>query len=240
MKVAYKKDKGKKRENLEDNILVEEDKGIFLLADGMGGHQAGEIASDMAVNEAYSYLKDRVNEANSEKDICKLLIEALFKANDAIREKSKTDLNLMGMGTTLVEMIIKGNKAYICHIGDSRAYLIREGIKQITKDQTVGDYLVEHNIMKREDVPPQKWHTLTQAVGVSDNLVPELNQVELNDGDFLLLCSDGLTNMLSDDEIFKIARKHGDDIGKTVGVLIKEANNKGGNDNIAVVLVKYE
>jgi protein phosphatase len=240
MKVAYKSDVGKKRENNEDRILVDEDRGIFLLADGMGGHKAGEVASRLAVEEAYACLKDRIDQTNDEKGTSKLLIEALFNAHDAIKEKAKADLNLMGMGTTLVEMILKAEKAHICHVGDSRVYLLREGAKQLTKDQTVGDYLVEHNIMRREEVPPQKWHTLTQAVGVSENIVPELKHVEIKPGDLLLLCSDGLTDMLSDEEIEKIIQKHRDDMDAGVEALVKGANNKGGKDNISVILVKWE
>lgn len=292
MKVAYKSDLGRKRKNNEDAIRVDESKGIFLLADGMGGHQAGEVASDLAVNEAYAYLKDGVNLTKDEKDVRKLLVEALLKAHDAIREKSKTDLNLRGMGTTLVELVIKDDKAYICHVGDSRVYLLRicdeckkkepnievseekeekgflgwgkkkkpkkqkgkeaafeegkeadeetviEGIKQITKDQTIGNYLVECNIMKREEVPPQKWHTLTQAVGVSENIVPELNHIELNTKDLLLLCSDGLTDMLTDEEIKEVIQRYRDDLDKMTDALVEAANSKGGRDNISVVLIE--
>lgn len=240
MITAEKSDPGKKRTNNEDRFFVDKDQGIFLLADGMGGHQAGEVASNLAVEEAYAYLKDKISQTNDEKDISKLLAEALFQAHDAIKEKSKNDLNLMGMGTTLVEMVIKGEEAYICHVGDSRAYLLRNGIEQITRDQTVGDYLVEHNVMKREQVPHQKWHTLTQAVGVSESIVPEIKHVEFKTGDLLLLCSDGLTDMLSDEEIEEIVQKHRNDINKAADALIEEANHKGGRDNISVVLVKNE
>ena len=239
MKVAYKSDKGKKRKNNEDNVYVDIERGIFLLADGMGGHQAGEVASEVAIQEAYSHIKEKVNKVRSVKGIARLLVEALFKAHDAIKEKAKTDFDLMGMGTTLVETIIKGNKAYISHTGDSRVYLLQSSImKQITNDQTMGNYLVSYNIMKPEDVPPSKWHTLTQAVGLSESLVPELNQIELKKGDSILLCTDGLTDMLTDKEIEKIILKNKDDVETTVNVLIKEANKKGGVDNITVILVR--
>jgi len=238
MKSAFKSDIGKKRGNNEDFCYADTDNGIFLLADGMGGHQAGEVASRLAVEEAYTYLKDRLPQTNDEKDISKLLVEALLKAHDAVNKESKTDLNLMGMGTTFVEMIIKDEKAYICHVGDSRAYHLQNGIRQITKDHTVGDYLVEHGLMKREEVPSQKWHTLTQAVGVSENIVPELNHVKLKPGDILLLCSDGLTDMLTDQEIEGIIQNHKEELKQAVNTLIEEANRKGGKDNITVVLIE--
>ena len=237
MKVAYKSDVGKKRKNNEDAMHVSEREGIFLLADGMGGHQAGEVASSLAVKEGYGYLKDRLNQAGSEKDISKLLAESLLNAHDVIKKKGGVDLNLRGMGTTLIQVIIRNDMAHICHVGDSRTYLLREEIKQITRDQTVGDYLFEHNIMSREDIPLQKWHTLTQAVGVSENPVPELHKIEMSQGDYLLLCTDGLTDMLSDKEIEEVIQKNGDNIDKAVNRLIEEANRKGGRDNISVVLI---
>lgn len=237
---CHKSDVGKKRATNEDCIQADQEGGIFLLADGMGGHQAGEVASRMAVDEAYGYLKERLDQAHEEKDIAKLLVEAVLKAHDAIKEKAKTDLNLMGMGTTLVEMVITDGTAHICHVGDSRAYHMRDRIQQITKDQTVGDYLVEHNMIKREDVPPQKWHTLTQAVGTSDHLVPDRNQIVLQAGDLFLLCSDGLTDMLTDEEIEGTIQQYRDNLDKAVDALIDEANHKGGRDNISVVLVQYD
>jgi serine/threonine protein phosphatase PrpC len=238
MRVVSDSDQGKKRKNNEDSILVEQDKGIFLLADGMGGHQGGEVASKMAVGEALAHLSGGINVSHSDKDITKLLAESLFKANDVVFEKAKTDLSLLGMGSTLVQMVIKNDKAYICNVGDSRAYHVRDGIQQLTRDQTVGDYLVEHKIMAREDVPPQKFHTLTQAVGTADHLVPEQLTIDLKEGDYLLLCSDGLTDMLSDDQIKEVIIRYGDDLDEAVKMLIKEANNKGGRDNITVVLVR--
>lgn len=144
---------GRKREANEDCLLVDEKYGLAILADGMGGHQAGEVASRLA---AYDYLKKRLDQAHAREDISSLLVQAVLKAHDAIKEKTKTDPNLMDIGTTLVEIVIKDGTAHICHVGDSRAYHMRDRIQQITKDQTIGDYLVEHNMMKREDVPPQK------------------------------------------------------------------------------------
>ncbi len=238
MKVYHKSDTGRVREHNEDFILVDKKRGIFLLADGMGGHQAGEIASELAVKTAYQYLKDKINP--SETDTNKLLLNAMFAANDAVLNKAKTDLNLMGMGTTLIIAVIQNNSIHICHVGDSRVYLIRERIKQITKDHTLGDYLVEHKLMAREQVPSQKWHTLTQAVGTSKDLVPELNPVNLLEGDILLLCSDGLTDMLTDAEIKDTVLKFRDNLSRAASNLIKEAKEKGGKDNISLILVKNE
>ncbi|MBP7508590.1 MAG: Stp1/IreP family PP2C-type Ser/Thr phosphatase [Prolixibacteraceae bacterium] len=243
MKVVHKTYTGRVREHNEDYVFVDKRRGIFILADGMGGHQAGEIASELAVKTAYSFLvphflKGGKGGLESETDINKLLLSAMFAANDAVLNKAKTDLNLMGMGTTLIIVIARNNVAHICHVGDSRVYLIRDGIKQITKDHTLGDYLVEHKLMTREQVPPQKWHTLTQAVGTSKDLAPELNPINLLEGDILLLCSDGLTDMLSDGEIQHVIQQYSKNLNKTVNNLIKEANGKGGRDNISIVLIQ--
>jgi protein phosphatase len=173
-------------------------------------------------------------------DINKCLIEALFKAHNVIKTKAKSDLKLMGMGTTIIEVVIKDNKAYVCHVGDSRVYLIGNSIKRITKDHTVGDYLVEHDTMKREAVPAEKWHSLTQAVGTSETLIPEINTLDLKAEDLLLLCSDGLTDMLADAEIEKIIKQNKADIEKAVRTLVRQANKKGGRDNISVILIQNE
>jgi PPM family protein phosphatase len=239
MKVAYKTDVGKRRKHNEDSILVDEDLNIFLIADGLGGHQAGEVASNLAVKECYAYLKEHLDEARTNGDISKLLTKSLMKAHHAIKEESMTDINLIGMGTTLIQMLIKDNKVHICHVGDSRAYLIREGIKQLTKDHTFESYILEEK-SRPEYFPIHKLHVLTQAVGESETVVPELKQIELEAGDILLLCTDGLTDMLLEKEIEWIIRQHEDDPDLGVEYLITETNNKGGIDNISVIVVKYE
>lgn len=238
MRVSHKTDVGKKREGNEDAILVNEEMNVFLLADGMGGHQAGEVASRMAVEEAHAYIAQALGEKENPDRLSKILSKAFFKAHDAILEKAKSDLALTGMGTTLVVLATKDNQGFICHAGDSRAYLLRDAIEQVTEDHTVGTYLVKQGIMTREKVPPQKWHTLTQALGASPDLVPEVHQIDLREGDTLLLCSDGLTDMLSDEEILKIVQKCNGNVEKAANGLVKAANKKGGRDNISVVLVR--
>ncbi|MCF6154346.1 MAG: serine/threonine-protein phosphatase [Candidatus Brocadia sp.] len=240
MKVAYKTDIGRKRMHNEDSILVDGPMNIFLLADGMGGHQAGEVASELAVKECYTWLKENLGNARSEEDISKLLMESLSKANNTVKERSTTDINLMGMGTTLIQMLIIRDIACICHVGDSRAYLLREGIKLITRDHTAEMYVVKKSVVVGGYLPLQKMRVLTQAVGGQKTLEPGLEHVKLKPSDILLLCSDGLTDMLSDKEIGSIIQKYRDDLTAAVDNLIHEANNKGGVDNISVILIEYE
>ena len=284
--VACLSDVGLKRTNNEDYLLVDEDRSIFILADGMGGHQAGEVASKIAVESAHAYLKDGLEGDGEEKTTFELLTGAIFRADEAIREKAKADLKLLGMGTTLIVMVMKEDIASICHVGDSRVYHIRgmaaesgggggaaasvkdvsdvrdisdkervgrtasvkdvkdvsdvsdKEIRQVTRDHTMGDYLVEQKFMKPEDVPSFEWHILTQAVGVSEDLTPESDLVKLEPGDILLLCSDGLNTMLTDSEIYQVVRRHRGHVKEGAQALVDEANQKGGLDNITVILIE--
>jgi serine/threonine protein phosphatase PrpC len=264
--VAYLSDVGLKRTNNEDYLLVDEDRNIFILADGMGGHQAGEVASKIAVESAYTYLKDGLEGDGKEKTTFELLTESIFHAHEAIKEKAKADLKLLGMGTTLIVMLIKENIASICHVGDSRVYHIPERtvdgegagsvnagagvasvndneiidneIIQVTRDHTMGDYLVRQKLIRLEDIPPFEWHILTQAVGVSEDLVPEPDVVKLDPGDILLLCSDGLNTMLTDSEIYEVVTRHRGHVKEAAQALVDEANQKGGLDNITVILIE--
>lgn len=234
---AQLSDPGRVRKNNEDFILIDDVLGIYLLADGMGGHNAGEVASELAVKTAHAYLVERLS-AVGEDEITALLSEAMNVAHDAVNAKAKTDLSLMGMGTTLVEVIVHGNKAFVCHAGDSRAYLYHKTIQRLTRDHTVGDQLLENNILPREKIPEKQFHTLTQSIGVGESPMPDFKQVDLASGDILLLCSDGLTDMLSDAEIGTLIAGGNADLQNITQSLVDAANAKGGRDNISVVLVK--
>jgi len=177
------------------------------LADGMGGHNAGEVASKLAVDTVHDSLKDIIGNTEDDDEILLALNAAVIKAHEAIKKKAVSDINLRGKCTTLVVLVIKNEKAYLCHVGDSRAYLLRDSLERLTKDHTVGDSWVEKGYMTREQVPPQQWHSLTQAVGVGDYPVPDKMTIALKPGDILLLCSDGLTDMLADEEIAGILEK---------------------------------
>jgi serine/threonine protein phosphatase PrpC len=225
------------RPDNEDFILTDDELGLYLLADGMGGHNAGEVASETAVKTAHAYLAERLS-SDSDNEISTLLSDAMLAAHEAINTKARNDLALMGMGTTLVEVIIRGNKAFICHAGDSRAYHYRDALHRITRDHTVGDHMLENNFLPREQIPEKQWHTLTQAVGFGTPPVPDFEQVDLLSGDMLLLCSDGLTDMLTDEEIETIIKWVNLKIDSIPKSLIEAANIKGGRDNVSVVLVK--
>lgn len=236
-RVACKTDIGRVRSNNEDSIFVDEGKGIFLIADGMGGHQAGEVASDLAVKTSYAYLLERIDRTADKGLSPALIMEAVMRAHIAVREKSLTGSHLKGMGTTLVIMLIRDRFAYICHVGDSRAYLIRDGIRQITRDHTF-ESRIDRNMMSKGLFFGGSLRVLAQAVGTAENIEPGINQVELKEGDAVLLCTDGLTDMLSDNETEKIIDMHNDNADMAVDALIDEANRRGGRDNISVILVR--
>ena len=150
------------------------------------------------------------------------------------------DKSLNGMGTTLLLTVVGNGKAYIGNVGDSRAYLVREDLRQLTKDQTVGAFLVEHNLMTDDEIDPGHWHVLIQAVGSAEDLAPELIELSLEIGDILLLCSDGLTDMLSDNEIEDIFAEGNVDLNYLADSLVNAANGNGGLDNISAVIINFE
>lgn len=237
MKVAWKTELGHVRNNNEDALLIDEKNAIFLLADGMGGHNAGEVASDIAVKEAYAFILQEIEQAGDARAVLNIMEEAVYRAHRAIKARAETDEALYGMGTTLVELYMRSGNAFICHVGDSRAYLFRNTLRRITRDHTVGDSYIEQGSPESEKVPRRMWHALTQAVGTRASPVPDIKSIELLSGDIFLLCSDGLTDMLSDDDIQDIVAGHKGEMNSVVEALVSCANNKGGKDNISLIAV---
>lgn len=220
--------KGMVRDNNEDTVYptssgASEDEALLIVADGMGGHVAGEVASRIATNAAASTdvgAADRV-----------------AAGNRAIREEVARDPNLEGMGTTMTLLEIDGDKATLGHVGDSRGYLLRDGeLRQLTADHTVAAEYVALGQLDPEDASnhPQR-HMLTRTLGLTRFVDIDSEVVEVRDGDRILLCSDGLTEMVSDETIARILSKGAPD--ETVWALIEKANEAGGVDNISVVVV---
>lgn len=240
MRAFWKSDVGKIRENNEDKVFVDLELGIFLLADGMGGAPGGEIASDLAVTAAYDFLRGIVSGADPA-SLPKLLAEALASAHSAVFKRSLSDPALAGMGTTLEILVVKEREAFICHVGDSRVYLMRDGeLRRLTTDDNLAALLVEEQHLPPERIPGEARHILTQAVGNSDTLIPELRTVGLRDKDILVICSDGLTGMLADRQIAEIVDSYRDNLDEAAETLVMEANARGGLDNISVLLVAAE
>jgi serine/threonine protein phosphatase PrpC len=235
MKAAWQSDIGKVRSRNEDFILADAERGVFLLADGMGGLPGGDIASSLAVRSAYGYLADRFT-GSGEEEIERLLAEALAAAHSAVTRRGIEEPGLQGMGTTLDIVSLRRGWAWVCHVGDSRVYLFsRDKLLQVTVDDNLASALVRRGVPPA-DVPLNARHVLTQAVGSFDELVPEIRRLELGSGDILMMCSDGLTGMVPDDIIAQIVERNRDDLRHAVGRLVAEANSRGGHDNVSVIL----
>jgi protein phosphatase len=161
----------------------------------------------------------------------------MLKAHDCIKRRVASGMRLEEMGTTLLEVVVRGETAFVCNIGDSRAYRMNSSLKQITKDHAVIDHFIGEILMAGE-MNGSRYRMLTQAVGASENIVPDSFTVELEKSDILLLCSDGLTDLLSDRSIEDIVRRYRYDLCETVHNLVEYAKRKGAFDNISVILLE--
>lgn len=233
-------DTGKLRKNNQDSAIAKEIGSFTLLAlaDGMGGHSGGEIASSLAIEEISTVISEKLTEKMLPGQIMLLLSEALEKANNKIREVAQSDPTLSGMGTTCDVCIASKNKMYVAHIGDSRVYKIaKDGtIKKLTRDHSLVEFMIENGTITPEEAEnhPQK-NVILQALGISDGIEPDVFQEKISPPDVILLCSDGLTNMLDDETIARASisdDKPSDIAEKLVGL----ANDAGGKDNITVVI----
>jgi protein phosphatase len=238
------------RQNNEDFIRTDDNLGIYLLADGIGGHNAGEVASALAVETAYAVLRSNIAHTAVE-GYFELMVHAMHTAHWEISTKALTDSSCMRMGTTLVIAVLRDNKVYIVNAGDSRCYLFQSGphshpdpflerkeiiFKRLTHDHTVGDQLLASGISIGQ-IPKKQFHALTQSVGCGNPPYPDFNIVEIKPDDVLLICSDGLTDMLTDAEIETILAKGDASLDALTVDLVDAANANGGRDNISVVLV---
>lgn len=243
MEWAVKTHIGKIRENNEDSFFVDENNhSLFIVADGMGGHNAGEIASKMAIDIVSKFIKDNwtsIDFAN-EFNVHSLLRNAIEKANKKIYEQSLLNKELDGMGTTLTIAFINETRLYIAHIGDSRAYILRDNeLFQITQDHTlVSELLKNGSITENEAKNHPKRNIITKALGTSPYVEPDLSNYVINDNDIVILCTDGLTNAIENDEI-KNSFNTFLTLQETCDYLINLANEKGGYDNITIMAIRH-
>lgn len=241
-------DVGKQREHNEDSFVVVPDESVFVVADGMGGHQAGDVASRMATTIIADFFQSTAGEdstwpSNFDRNLSdeeNRLVTAVNLANRRIFEQSRQNQNLQGMGTTVVLALFSTvkKKAYIGHVGDSRAYRIRGGkIEQLTRDHSLyNEPFPNMTESEREELPR---NVITRALGMEGSVNVDISRQPLEPGDLFLLCSDGLSGMVTDPELLALAGPSAE-LDGACKTLIDAANAHGGEDNVTVVLIKVE
>lgn len=229
---------GRVREDNEDCFATHPELGLAVLADGMGGHQAGEVASRMAVDVIAAQVRDTAPASGTRDG--GTIMRAVREANSAIHEAARTHSAYQGMGSTVVVTLFSGNRLYIGHVGDSRAYRLRDRtLAQLTKDHSVVQELVNRGLFTPEEARQSLAKNLvTRALGTDPTIEPEITDAVVRRGDIYLLCSDGLTDVVSDGEIVEILRAAETDMDVAARRLVDKANDGGGPDNISVVLVR--
>lgn len=213
---------------------------LMAVADGMGGHSAGEVASKLAVKSLLSYLEKPGMLEKAQEYPAKVLSEAIFAANEKIWMLSTGSASFSGMGSTITAAMCFQNQVVVANVGDSRAYIItKSGIEQLTKDHTMVQEMVDQGeITKEEAAHHAQRHILMRALGVRLRERPELFNYEWKRGDILLLCSDGLTGSVRDQEIYDIVRKHHKNMDKACQSLLDLSLQRGGIDNITICIAK--
>lgn len=240
METYCQTDVGLKRNNNQDFVYASDQKvgrlpTLFIVADGMGGHAAGDLASRLAVETAVDSIG-----SSGEITVFRILDEAVRKANDAVLKKAAEKPEYAGMGTTFVAGVIDGDTLYIVNVGDSRLYVLDDDrIDQITEDHSLVEEMVRAGRITREQMRnhPKK-NIITRAIGGEVEVRPDFFDVGLRKGDIVLLCSDGLSNMVEDEQIFRIVKRE-KTLREAGQKLISAANTAGGRDNISVVLARY-
>ena len=228
-------DIGRVRSGNEDALLI--GRTVFAVADGMGGHRAGEVASAAALDP----LRALDGQQFASSDTAMLaLTEAVVAANAMVAQRSHEESELAGMGTTLTGVLVEGRDALLVHVGDSRAYLVRDGrLLQLTEDHTLVQALIDQGRITRDDVATHPHRSvITRAIGVSDDIVVDTQRLTLHDGDRLVLCSDGLSGVVDDDTIGDVLRQHPP--ADAPDRLIDLANAAGGPDNITVLVIAVD
>ena len=240
MRACGKTDVGLRRHENQDTFAVEQGKKLLIavVCDGMGGAEGGQIASSVAVETCMKEMRALIRADMTAEQLRELASFCVAKANTAVYQRALQDPAYQGMGTTLVSAVAEEKYAIVCNIGDSRAYLIRGGeITRITHDHSVVQTLVENgNITAEEARTHPRRNVITRALGVDENVPCDIFKPRLSRGDMLLLCSDGLTNMLEDREIFEFSKENADPL--SLGrALMDEALARGATDNVTIVII---
>lgn len=246
LEIAAATDPGQVRTNNEDSIATNGELGLVVLADGMGGHQAGEVASGLAVDlimRHMSHVFENPGSVKPEKGTSlesQSIGDAIRLANSAVHETSQTRPECAGMGSTVVAAAFHDNKISIGHVGDSRLYRLRNNkLEQLTVDHSVVQELLSRGLISAEEArTAYNKNLVTKALGVDANVEPDVNEFEVEDNDIYLLCSDGLNDVLDDGTIKSLLETDNDNLEPVVAKMINETNSQGGPDNISIILIR--
>lgn len=243
-------DIGRKRKINQDAFLINEQLHLFIVADGMGGHRAGDVASQLAIKT----IEDFFSQTEQDNDFTwpfgmnrsltlgeNKLINAIRLANRDICQMAQEDIELAGMGTTIVGVYGDGDHLCIAHAGDSRAYRLRNTqMEQLTIDHSWVSEQLQKNLITEEDARVHRWrNVITRALGNKMDVEVDVKRIRLQDGDLFLLCTDGLSSMIPDTEVREILIRHKSNLDEAANKLIERANFYGGNDNITIVIFQY-
>ena len=227
-------DVGRRRENNQDQLLIDEQREVYAIADGMGGHAAGEVASSIAIQALAETIKDA-----SEEEANQFLVDAFQEGNRRICESVLARGEWRGMGTTIVALVRRDDRVIIGHVGDSRSYVLRDGaLVQLTDDHSWVAEQVRMGLLTNEEAHKHPMRNIvTRAMGNRLELEVDVSERPIHPGDVFLLCSDGLNSMLGDEQISEILSRHQDDPVEACRALIDAANEHGGDDNITVIVL---
>lgn len=254
MKVRYSATShpGMKRSHNEDNYFLLAEENLYIVADGMGGHASGEVASQIAVETVANFYIDTARDRESTwpyKENRALaydenrLITGIKLANRRVYEMAQSDPRYRGMGTTIVALAVGSSGAYIGHVGDSRGYVIRSnggGIEQVTEDHSLlNDYLKVHKLTPEEIEHFPHKNVIVRALGMKDAVTVDVRKIDAKPGEIYLLCSDGLSGMVNNESILEAVTQQRPDLEKACQELIRRANEAGGVDNITCILVEF-
>jgi len=248
LEIASHTDPGMVRSHNEDSIASIAEKGLVVLADGMGGYNAGEVASGMATTVITTELRQLLEDnepheadpKSGQKAALKMLQEQVTKANTSIYQASQSQPQYAGMGTTLVVALFYDNKVMVAHIGDSRMYRMRgDEFSQVTKDHSLLQEQMDAGMLTKEQAKHSANKNLvTRALGIDPAVEAEIHEYDTQPGDIYLLCSDGLSDMVSDDDVGMALQALGANLNLATQQLVQMANDNGGRDNISVILIK--
>ena len=248
LEIASCTDPGMVRSHNEDSIASDPANGLVVLADGMGGYNAGEVASGMATTVITTEIQQlltkvqpfQIDEETKSPVAGKMIREQVLKANTSIYQAAQSQPQYAGMGTTLVVCLYYDNRMLVAHLGDSRLYMLREGIfSQVTRDHSLLQEQIDSGIITAEQAKhAQHKNLVTKALGIDPTVEPEVRDYSTKPGDVYLLCSDGLCDMVDDDDMGMTLQALGGNLKLAAQQLVQMANDNGGKDNVSVILVR--